>query len=102
MRHIATDFSGNGAGNPFSSPADSATATPTGGATPQGQTDTSAATAKPDEQMLNSSVPSGGNMTPANPTQASYDVACLDCGQDYSFGRVTANMRCFCGSDNLT
>src|SRR5665213_1679236 len=101
MRHIATDFSGNGAGNPFSSPADSATATPTGGATPQGQTDTSAATAKPDEQMLNSSVPSGGNVTPANPTQASYDVGCLDCGDNFAFARVASNMRCFCGSNNL-
>ena len=36
------------------------------------------------------------------PATASFAVACLDCGQDYTFGRVTANMRCFCGSDNLT
>jgi len=39
---------------------------------------------------------------PEMPTTSSYAVACLDCGQDYTFGRVTANMRCFCGSDNLT
>lgn len=80
-----------------------ATAAPEGNAAPQGQTDTSAATAKPDEQMLNSSAPSGGTPmpTPATPTQASFAVACLDCGQDYTFGRVTANMRCFCGSENL-
>jgi hypothetical protein len=103
MKRTATDFSGNGAGNPFGAGGDpaAATAAPAGNAAPQGQTDTAAATAQPDEQMLNSSNPSGGNMTPANPTQASYDVACFDCGDSFTFGRVTANMRCFCGSDNL-
>ena len=91
----ATDFSGGGAGNPFSSPADSATAAPTSVGTV-------------DQQMVNSqpAARGGDDLTPVQnaPTgqaMSSVEVGCLDCGVFGKVASLSPELRCACGSDNL-
>lgn len=88
-----------------------ATAAPTGNAAPASPAAPAGDTASavPDQQMLNSqpATQGGDDLTPTQnaPTGQAMssltDVACLDCGQDFTLARTASKMRCFCGSDNL-
>ena len=102
-RRTATDFSGDGGGNPFA-----AGSPPSVGA----DQDSDVLTPNIDTQMMNSQTPPmGGDDLPVqtpDPTQMTTNtiaslvyVGCLRCGHEGYVGRVTASMRCQCGSTNL-
>ena len=102
MRRTAEDFSGTGAGNPFAQGGDSATnsVAPTD---PQMQNSVGTGMGGDDlnpapTETANTDVPTNSVTTTGSRL---FDVACLDCGKDYVFGRVSASMRCICGSDNM-
>ena len=98
---------GAGSDNPFTAPA-------AGGTSNQDASGGSPGTTPPpDPQMANSQDQAMGGddltpQTPAAPSNAQmtssrtqYEVACLDCGSEYRFARLSSKVRCECGSPHL-